>query len=333
MGFLIRTEKPKAGNKYYIRKANGGYSNAIKGYPTDKDCDVLSNCVGYSYGRFNEIGGYGYCKYLAPVNAERFMLYKGSCKSGNEPKPGACMVWQKGNTLSCNDGAGHVAIVEKVISKTEVYTSESGYGGKAFWNQTRKKGADGRWGCGSGYKFLGFIYNPAVNEETIKNNVNIKNNETNKNNAVKNTSNTSALKIKKGDIVKIAANATYYNGQAIPGWVKSKNWIVKSISNDRVVIDKAADGTNSINSPVNLKFLIVVNNTKTAGFKPYNVKVTASCLNKRKGAGTNFAKIGSITNYGTFTIVSESKGTGAALWGKLKDKDGWIALDFTKNIG
>ena len=67
MAFKMRTSKPEAGNKYYITKANGGYSDAIKGSPTDKDCDVLSNCVGYAYGRFNEIGGYGYCKYLKPL--------------------------------------------------------------------------------------------------------------------------------------------------------------------------------------------------------------------------------------------------------------------------
>lgn len=162
MAFIMRTSKPEAGNKYYIRKAQGGYSNAICGSPTDRECNVLANCVGYAYGRFNEIGGYGYCKYLAPVNAEKFMSYKGSCKVGQTPKLGACMVWQKGSTLNGSDGAGHVAIVEKVISDTEVYTSESGYGSsKPFWNQTRKKGS-GNWGCGSGYKFLGFIYNPAV---------------------------------------------------------------------------------------------------------------------------------------------------------------------------
>ena len=161
----IRTTKPGAGNKYYIRKANGGYSNAILGSPTDKDCNVLANCVGYAYGRFNEIGAYGYCKYLAPVNAENFIQYKGSCQVGQTPKPGAVMVWQKGNTLDGSDGAGHVAIVEKVISDTEVYTSESGYGSsKPFWNSTRKKGS-GNWGAGSGYKFLGFIYNPAVPDE------------------------------------------------------------------------------------------------------------------------------------------------------------------------
>ena len=161
MAFTMRTTKPEAGNKYYIRKANGGYSNAILGSPTDKDCNVLANCVGYAYGRFNEIGGYGYCKYLAPVNAENFMDYKGSCKTGNTPKVGAIMVWEGAGSL-----AGHVAVVEKVISDTEVYTSESGYGSsKPFWNQTRKKGTNGRWGCGSNYTFKGFIYNPAVKDE------------------------------------------------------------------------------------------------------------------------------------------------------------------------
>lgn len=164
--FTMRTTKPEKGNKYYNTKGNGGYSNAIKGSPTDKDCDVLSNCVGYAYGRFNEIGGYGCCKYLAPVNAENFMQYKGSCESGQTPKVGACMVWQKGATLKGNDGAGHVAVVEKVVSETEVITSESGWGCKnPFWTQTRRKGANGNWGCGSGYKFLGFIYNPAVKDE------------------------------------------------------------------------------------------------------------------------------------------------------------------------
>lgn len=160
--FKPRLTKPEKGNKYYITKANGGYSNAIKGKPTDPDCDVLANCVGYAYGRFNEIGEYGYCKYLAPVNAENFMQYKGDLEVGQTPKVGACMVWRKGATLSGSDGAGHVAIVEKVISDTEVVTSESGYNSsKPFWTQTRKKGSNNRWGSGDGYTFLGFIYNPA----------------------------------------------------------------------------------------------------------------------------------------------------------------------------
>lgn len=163
MAFTMRTTKPGAGNKYYIRKAQGGYSNAIYGKPTDGECNVLSNCVGYAYGRFNEIGGYGYCKYLAPVNAENFIQYKGSCEVGMVPKVGACMVWEGKGDL-----AGHVAIVEKVYDNNHVYTSESGYGSKnPFWNSHRYNN-NGRWGCNSNYKFLGFIYNPAVKEEVIE---------------------------------------------------------------------------------------------------------------------------------------------------------------------
>ena len=160
--FKPRMTKPEAGNPYYNTKANGGYSNAIKGKPTDKDCDVLANCVGYAYGRFNEIGGWGSCKYLWPTNAEKFIQYADGLEIGQTPKLGACMVWRKGATLLGSDGAGHVAIVEKIVSATEVVTSESGYNSKKpFWTQTRKKGSNGRWGAGYGYTFLGFIYNPA----------------------------------------------------------------------------------------------------------------------------------------------------------------------------
>ena len=162
MSFKQRTTKPEKGNKYYIRKASGGWSPCIQGSPVDSDCNVLSNCVGYAIGRFNEIGEWGCCKYLASVNAENFIQYKGSSlEVGQAPKIGACMVWQSGATLNGADGCGHVAIVEEVISNTEVLTSESAWGGTAFRNVARKKGSDGRWGMGSAYKFLGFIYNPA----------------------------------------------------------------------------------------------------------------------------------------------------------------------------
>lgn len=159
--FTPRLTKPNAGNPYYNTVGNGGYSTAIKGKPTDAGCDVLHNCVGYAVGRFNEIGAWGACKYLRPVNAENFIQYGGGLEVGQTPRVGACAVWRKGPTLSGSDGAGHVAIVEQVISPTRIVTSESGYGAKnAFWTQTRDKGS-GNWGQSSGYTFLGFIYNPA----------------------------------------------------------------------------------------------------------------------------------------------------------------------------
>lgn len=172
MVFVPRLTRPEAGNKYYITKSAGGWSDAIVGYPTDKLCNVLNNCVGYAYGRFNEIGKYGYCKYLRPVNAENFPEYRGDCKISQEPSLGAVLVFQKGS-LSYKDGAGHVCIVEKIISSTEIVTSESGYGCQnAFWLTTRKRGANGNWGGGTAYKFRCFIENPAVTaeEKVIKTN-------------------------------------------------------------------------------------------------------------------------------------------------------------------
>ena len=65
--------------------------------------------------------------------------------------------------------------------------------------------------------------------------------------------------IKKGDIVSIAKNATYYSGKDIPDWVVAKSWIVAETPvGDRVVINKSVDGKYAINSPVNAKFLTVV---------------------------------------------------------------------------
>lgn len=161
----MRTTKPKAGNKFYITTSRGGYSQCIQGSPTDANCNVLANCVGYACGRFNEIIGSMKYPYLN-CNAENFIeRAKGTYGLTVVPYPtlGGIMVWQKGGTLSGNDGAGHVAIVEKIIDKNTIYTSESGYGSSAFWNSTRSN-SNGRWGLGSGYTFRGCIVNPAIGD-------------------------------------------------------------------------------------------------------------------------------------------------------------------------
>ena len=158
----IRTSKPESGNKFYTTKSKGGYSTCIKGHPTDS-CDVLANCVGYACGRFNEI--IGSMKYPSlNCNAENF-IERAKNTYGLEVSPvptlGGIMVWQKGATLNGNDGAGHVAIVERIDSNNQIYTSESGYDSAAFWN-TLRTNSNGRWGIGSGYTFRGCIINPAI---------------------------------------------------------------------------------------------------------------------------------------------------------------------------
>lgn len=66
---------------------------------------------------------------------------------------------------------------------------------------------------------------------------------------------------------------------------------------------------------------------------PYLIQVTADSLNIRKGAGTNYAVVGTIRNKGIYTIVEESKGSGSSKgWGKLKSEAGWISLDFVKKV-
>ena len=73
------------------------------------------------------------------------------------------MCWQKGSISSHSDGAGHVAIVERIDGKNQIYTSESAYGGSAFYNATRTNSNE-RWGMGTAYKFRGCIVNPAIGD-------------------------------------------------------------------------------------------------------------------------------------------------------------------------
>ena len=139
--------------------------------------------------------------------------------------------------------------------------------------------------------------------------------------------------VKEGDVVKIASDATYYNGKVVPSWVKNKNWVVSEVSGDRAIIDKSEDGKNAICSPINTKYLTVAKAVSVeTEFEPYRVKVNADALNIRKGAGTNYAIAGTIKNKGVYTIVAESDGKGASKWGKLKSGAGWISLDYADKV-
>lgn len=154
---MIRKTRPTSGNKYFITKSKGGYSTCIVGKPTDKQCNVLSNCVGYACGAFNEELGLGYEKYHLNCNAENFI--ERAIASGlsviKKPCIGSILCWEGKGSL-----AGHVAIVIEVIDSNTIKTAESGYGSsKPFWISTRKN-TNGRWGMNSNYTPRGFIVNP-----------------------------------------------------------------------------------------------------------------------------------------------------------------------------
>ncbi len=162
---MIRTTRPTKGNKYFIRKANGGYSTCIQGKPTDKQCNVLANCVGYACGAFNEELGLKYEKYHLNCNAENFI--ERAIASGlsivKKPVVGSIIVWQgKGNL------AGHVGIVTEVINSNCIKVAQSGYGSKAFWIATHYNN-NGRWGLNANYPLRGFIVNPEVSKKPTSN--------------------------------------------------------------------------------------------------------------------------------------------------------------------
>ena len=71
----------------------------------------------------------------------------------------------------------------------------------------------------------------------------------------------------------------------------------------------------------------------TTSSLPYLVKVSIPDLNIRKGPGTDYARTGSFTGVGIFTIVEERSGQGSASgWGRLKSGAGWISLDYTSKV-
>jgi len=61
--------------------------------------------------------------------------------------------------------------------------------------------------------------------------------------------------LKVNDIVKIAPTAVYFTGRQISPLIKTKTWVVSSISGDRVLLGKSADGYYNLNAPVDAKYL------------------------------------------------------------------------------
>lgn len=90
-------------------------------------------------------------------------------------------------------------------------------------------------------------------------------------------------------------------------------------------MDYIAEQANKINLSETIK---PENPTKVDNH--YLVKVTANCLNVREAPTTESSITTQIRDKGIYTIVEESTGKGANLWGKLKSGAGWIALDYAE---
>ena len=133
--------------------------------------------------------------------------------------------------------------------------------------------------------------------------------------------------LKAGVLVSIQPNATYYNGAAIPQWVKNQRWYVMSISGDRAVINKNESNNAAIESPINVKYLTVVQNAgapveKT--FEPYIIPLSAGTQIYQLVGDKLYAKE-RIKISSKYTIVQETVVLGTKM-GYLKSGAGWVKL-------
>lgn len=313
--FPILTSKPKKTDKYaylYNNASKGGKSRCITGKPADSDCNVLCNCVGWACGRFNHIynllTGFDGIKYPNfCCNAENFIEVAKAygLSVGLTPKAGAIMVWQKGATLKSSDGAGHVAVVESVISSTSVKTSESGYNSFAFKNRIRNKGSDGNWGTAGKYHFRGFIYNPSVKDTTVvkesttsvvavpvARNTNV--------NQIQVTANNLRIRDNDGKVIGYAKQG-YYNYTTIEnmgGYTRYKiannNWIAYDPSWAKILL---SNNTLAVGKQVTItKNAPIYNSTNTFASWVYTSKLYVRSINGNR-IGVSVYQTGALTGY------------------------------------
>lgn len=166
-GYVKRTTRPAASNKYYYNKNWNTYYAYNSLAPTGKKDGsgryVTGNCTWYAVGRAMEItaqmgGNVTKVKWALgagdPVGIFK-SAKKNGLKTGTTPKVGSLVIFNYGS-----DGNAHIAVVE-AIQNGVVYVSESGfaYGTKPNAKRTNivfKYQNINNWA--GGRKVLGYIY-------------------------------------------------------------------------------------------------------------------------------------------------------------------------------
>jgi len=125
---------------------------------------------------------------------------------------------------------------------------------------------------------------------------------------------TSSTKIKAGDVVKITGSK-YYNGAVIPSWVKARQWVVYSVSGDKVIINQDRAKQYAIMSPVKIKDVTLVSSSSTTTTKP--------STNTSK---SNVIEVGDVVKItGKYYYNSKNK---IPLWVRLKQ---WVVFSISGN--
>lgn len=168
MAYIPRLTEPSYSDKRWINTGYGGYNECI--VIDTSTGSVIPNCTGYVHGRWMEIGNtntdYAETYGLSLGNASTYYSHSDNLQKGQEPALGAIIVFGGGG------GAGHVAVVEQIISNDEIVCSESDYGGARFSVRHRYRAYGWRSYNGGTLSFQGFVYHPNISqgyEITIKN--------------------------------------------------------------------------------------------------------------------------------------------------------------------
>ena len=115
--------------------------------------------------------------------------------------------------------------------------------------------------------------------------------------------------IKTGDLVTITGS-TYYNGKAIPSWVKKLRWYVVEVSGDRAVINKDESGRYAIMSPVKTSALAVADTKPAVDYRIHTVvhgDTLWAIAKKYLGNGSRYKEIVSLNGLKSNVIYSGMK--------------------------
>lgn len=145
-----RLSAPSSNDKNWIHYTAGGFNYCIKIYGNS----CLPNCVGYAWGRWREL--LGKFHNLSRMNAEDWWGHTSDgYERGLTPRLGAVICWRRGRLWDDSDGAGHVAIVERINPDGSITCSNSAYYSTYFYLSNHYP----PYSFGL-YEFQGFIYNP-----------------------------------------------------------------------------------------------------------------------------------------------------------------------------
>ena len=126
MGYWRRTSRPDYRDPHFTMSSSGGYSPCVQGSVPWWPGSTLSNCVGYVWGRWSEMGygntatAYGFAN--APSYIKRKAIERGEYSSS--PNRGSAAIFFSPIALY---STGHIAIVES-WDDYNVYCTESNYG-------------------------------------------------------------------------------------------------------------------------------------------------------------------------------------------------------------